>query len=399
MGEVERCLGFRAKCCRKAYNQCLQDESCLALINLQRFDDKHQPSITSCSSPEGAFDGRRKSETSAMTANKRSYGDLNGHPSHKQGPPLKKQHSNDNDDSKNSNGKGHYKRLPANVTPQSDTPIVRFIASLPAIPEISCPKNPSLANAPFTHASIDSQNNYERLEFLGDAYLELIATRFIFARFPHFLTGKQAKLRESLVQNATLAQFAVFYHFQDRVKTDVSMARAKDKMKEKVLADVFEAYIAGVVLADDEGGFARAETWLRGCWTATTLLDDTTIARFLGGEAAASGFVENPKDRLWGLIAERDVKLDYVDEPMGELKNGDQRRHVAIYLTGYEYERKKIGSAIGVGRKEASMLAAKCALEDNKDLIGQCAETKRRNRDIRRAKMAEAANSEPAKAD
>ncbi|KAG9970387.1 hypothetical protein KCU72_g24649, partial [Aureobasidium melanogenum] len=71
---------------------------------------------------------------------------------------------------------------------------------LPTLPQV--PDGP-YSRAPFVHKSSSQHDRtsavgdmtYERLEFLGDAYLEVIATRLIFSRYPHLAAGRQAQIR------------------------------------------------------------------------------------------------------------------------------------------------------------------------------------------------------------
>lgn len=111
----------------------------------------------------------------------------------------------------------------------------------PSLPQLP----PHLADAPFRHISTSDQRkseailDYEHLEFLGDAYLETIATRLIFTRFPELKVGRQSALREKLVQNKTLAGYARMYGFEKRLQM-VGIEGATEKAKEKVLGDMIE---------------------------------------------------------------------------------------------------------------------------------------------------------------
>ena len=105
------------------------------------------------------------------------------------------------------------------------SPYVPFVVAknLPPLPEIN---DSSLVESPFRHksasygydrSSTTSDVTYERLEFLGDAYLELFASRLIYHHFPALQAGAQSQVRELLVKNETLSEYARLYGFQDRV--------------------------------------------------------------------------------------------------------------------------------------------------------------------------------------
>ena len=80
-----------------------------------------------------------------------------------------------------------------------------------------------------------------------------------------------------LVKNDTLTTFARGYGFEERAKLPAHLiaemergasgnGKGKGKGWAKVLGDIFEAYVAAVVLDAPEGGFERAETWMRELW-------------------------------------------------------------------------------------------------------------------------------------
>jgi len=106
---------------------------------------------------------------------------------------------------------------------------------LPPLPQIT---NLALLSAPFTHTSAlpyympaTSTNSYEPLEFLGDAYLELMATRLIHERFSSHTVGQKAQLRETLIRNDNLSTYARAYGFEDRVKIGGTELKQDTKSK------------------------------------------------------------------------------------------------------------------------------------------------------------------------
>lgn len=231
---------------------------------------------------------------------------------------------------------------------------------LPPLPPIT---EPHLEEAVFTHVSVhthsrvkgsDNSNDitYERLEFLGDAYIELIATRLIYSRLPHIDVPQQAHLREQLVRNETLGQFSMAYSLPDRLKHGAHMQETK--AWNKVVADVFEAYVAGVVLSDSENGFETAEKWLTKLWAPQMLDFEPKV-------------IENPlaKEDIARLIQGRDVSLDYREQRDMIYDNGVQKYYVGVYLTGWGYENELLGSGEGRSKAQASVYAAMNAIKEN----------------------------------
>ncbi|KAK6425205.1 hypothetical protein LTR95_016291 [Oleoguttula sp. CCFEE 5521] len=294
------------------------------------------------------------------------------------------------------------KQIPSNLATQ--VPVHSFTpftvpATLPPLPEIL---DPTLATAPFTHKSLASYHRatsssditYERLEFLGDAYLEVIASRIIFHHFPRLTAGSQSQVREVLVKNETLAEYARLYGFELRVKVADFEQMAADsagkgnKCLSKVLGDVFEAYIAAVILSDAENGFAVVETWLTALW-APKLIDAANSHKYRSpgailqhalGEDTRTIYDPTAKATLQKRIQSADAKLIY--EPyktMQELKGdqlGQNRHFIALYLTGYGFERKCLGKGVGKNKVEAGNWAAVEAMHGEfKSVVDEC-ETK-----------------------
>lgn len=105
--------------------------------------------------------------------------------------------------------------------------------------------------------------HYQRLEFLGDRYLELVVTRILFDRFPGAREGPLTRVKETLVANKTLARYAAVYNFGTSVyKVNGTDKKQKGSIPGKVLADCFEAYIAAVALSDSARGFDTLVHWL-----------------------------------------------------------------------------------------------------------------------------------------
>jgi ribonuclease-3 len=244
---------------------------------------------------------------------------------------------------------------------QHDPPIPTYIANkiilsatLPPLPSIA---EPHYAEAVFTHRSLTYQakakglnvgDNYERLEFLGDAYIEVIASRILYSRFPQLDVPQQSQLRESLVKNETLGRFAEAYCFGDRLKHGGHMD--KGKAWDKICADLFEAYIAAIVLSSPEG-FSIAERWLTDLW-APQLLE------------FKERMIENPKARedLQRLVVGKGIKLNYKEERAMQTVNGIQNYHIGVYLTGWGFEDEWLGSGQGQNKAQASVEAAQDAI-------------------------------------
>ncbi|KAI9791251.1 MAG: hypothetical protein M1833_001564 [Piccolia ochrophora] len=250
-------------------------------------------------------------------------------------------------------------------------PILRADRPLPSLPPID---DPSLLRKVFTYQGLldakqssQSDASYERLEFLGDAYLECIATRIIYGLFPHLHVGRLAQIRENCVCNATLAVYAREYGFHKRLRLagDPSI---KSKSETKVHADIFEAYVAAVIIDHPETGFQLVEEWLQRLW-GPRLLKFMDVP-LLNREA---------KQELAKKVMSRGVKLDYIEPRQPQPVKGEPGKKtffVGVYMTGWGWQGQFLGEGEGINKNEAGMRAATNALY-NIPLIDEIAEKKK----------------------
>ena len=139
--------------------------------------------------------------------------------------------------------------------------------------------NPDLLRLALTHSSAGVQN-YERLEHLGDAVLELAVTYWLYRDFPHFGPGQMSILRAELVRAESLARFARQLELPWAVRLSLRADSRGLRQRTSVLSDVFEA-VLGAVFVDtalDRGNtdLATVQTVLR---PLVLPLADTVIHR------------------------------------------------------------------------------------------------------------------------
>ncbi len=108
----------------------------------------------------------------------------------------------------------------------------------------------------FIHSSADMGESYERLEFLGDAVLELTVSELIFLRRPDFTEGELTKSRAALVNEASLVRVAKALHLSEFIVLGRGEQNSGGAQKPSILADVVEALIGAVYL---DGGFESAQ--------------------------------------------------------------------------------------------------------------------------------------------
>ena len=121
-----------------------------------------------------------------------------------------------------------------------------------------------LKNA-LTHSSYANEKktgNYkdnERLEFLGDAVLELTSSEFIYTGNPDMNEGKMPRLRASIVCEPTLAMCARQIHLQEYIMLGKGEDLTGGRTRDSIISDALEALIGAIYL---DGGFANAKEFI-----------------------------------------------------------------------------------------------------------------------------------------
>lgn len=121
----------------------------------------------------------------------------------------------------------------------------------------------TLLEMALTHPSYGRDHHVpdnQRLEFLGDAVLELAISRLLYALHPEMPEGGLSRLRSALVREETLAQAAAGYQIGKEIRLSVGEERTGGRKKPSLLADAMEAVIAAVYLdSGTEAAFALVE--------------------------------------------------------------------------------------------------------------------------------------------
>ena len=120
-----------------------------------------------------------------------------------------------------------------------------------------------LLKAALTHPSFAAEHraeHYQRLEFLGDAVLELVASRFLYDGYPGADEGELTRLRAERVREESLAQAARRLELGAHIRLSAGEARCHGADKPSILSDVLEAIIGAMYL---DGGLEVAEAFVR----------------------------------------------------------------------------------------------------------------------------------------
>ena len=203
---------------------------------------------------------------------------------------------------------------------------------------------PGLLVHALTHRSLESEQptepSNERLEFLGDAVLQLVVTDFLFDEYPELPEGQMAKVRAACVNRSELARIAG----RLELGSDLRLGRGEEstggREKSSILADGLEAVLAAVYL---DGGIVAAASVIMKHWEALIREKATSPGRL------------DYKTRLQEVLAA------LAKTPIYEV-DGDGPDHARVFQATVAGDGDMIGSGAGQSKKEAQQAAAKEAL-------------------------------------
>ena len=204
---------------------------------------------------------------------------------------------------------------------------------------------PKLLEQALTHRSA-SKTNYERLEFLGDAFLNYVIAEQLYLLWPDYSEGDLSRARAALVNGPTLAKIARELLLHSQVVVGPGERRTGGAQRASVLADTAEAVLGAVLL--DGGPQAAHDLILR-------LYRD----RILTLPAAES--LKDAKTRLQEWLQARSQGLPSYEVVDISGKDHDRTFSVSCTLSGYAAT-KTIG--LGKSRRRAEQAAAELMLAE-----------------------------------
>jgi len=206
--------------------------------------------------------------------------------------------------------------------------------------------DPGLLETALTHSSFASENgveSYERLEFLGDAVLELAVTERIFDLLGDASEGHMTRTRASVVDEASLASVARVHGLVAAIRLGVGEDRNGGRARSSIQSDVVEAILGAVYM---DGGAASA------FGVVNRLLADTVADR------VATPTIADPRSGLQEQLAQVGKTVDFEYQRSGP-------DHAVTYSATASVEGTVIGTGSGASKKSAAINAARSALEDD----------------------------------
>jgi len=202
----------------------------------------------------------------------------------------------------------------------------------------------SLRHKSFVHEGLGTgQDDNERLEFLGDAVLDLVIGHLIMERNPEFDEGHLTRLRASVVNEIRLARMAREMGLGEYLLLGKGEEMTGGRQKNSILSASLEALLAAVYL---DGGFKKAFKVLARLFTAHLEF------------AAQEGFDQDFKSKLQELAQEK-LKVT----PQYKLAKEFGPDHDKVFGVKVLLRDKVAGSGAGKSKKEAEQRAAKKTLQ------------------------------------
>lgn len=189
----------------------------------------------------------------------------------------------------------------------------------------------------------------ERLEFLGDSVLSLIASRYLFARFPGYKEGELSQLRSRIVCEGALCGYAQQFGLGDFLLLGKGEIKCGGAQKPAILADAFEAILAAMYLDAEGDALGRVSEFLLPFLTRAV------------DEQEGHALLDN-KSLLYKFIQQ-----DAHEESLTELEYRKVRESGPDHAKTFEVELYLASNCIGRGKgttvQQAEQEAAAAALE------------------------------------
>ena len=205
-------------------------------------------------------------------------------------------------------------------------------------------KDEQLLKQALTHSSYANEKHLkklsdnERLEFLGDAVLELTSSEFLFAHYPKLTEGQLTKLRASIVCEPTLAMCTEAIGLGDYLFLGKGEDQTGGRTRKSILSDAMEAVIGAIYL---DGGFANAKEF---------------VLKFIMTDIENKHLFYDSKTILQEVVQGEHEQLTYV------LLEESGPDHDKSFLVGVLIGNKEISTGTGRTKKAAEQEAAYQAL-------------------------------------
>ena len=194
----------------------------------------------------------------------------------------------------------------------------------------------------FTHKSISAspRENYERLEFLGDAVIDIIISRELMREFPEGDEGLLTQRRSSLVRKSFLAQISTMLDLLNHINIESSVNMNIEKIAEKQQANLYEAIIGAIYL---DGGIEPCRN---------------LILNTIWAHRSEAWKATNYKGKLIEYCHIKDI-----GSPIFNVIDVSGPDHQKTFEIEVKIDDRSFPTGMGLDKKSAEQIAAKIALE------------------------------------
>jgi ribonuclease III len=191
-----------------------------------------------------------------------------------------------------------------------------------------------------------TQDHNERLEFLGDAVLELIVTDFLYTTYPDKPEGELTAIRSALVNTVSLADASTKLGVNDYLLMSKGESKDVGRARQYILANAFEAFIGALYI---DQGYGIAQEFVAGQLFAKTQ------------EIVDKRLWQDPKSRF------QEMAQEYTNLTPTYMTLGQEGPdHDRVFTVGVFLGKEKIGEGKGRAKQEAEQEAALKAIEHKK---------------------------------
>lgn len=205
------------------------------------------------------------------------------------------------------------------------------------------PNDINLYDTAFTHTSFANENNmisYERLEYLGDAVLELVMSEYLYLNTDNN-EGMMTKLRSHYVCESALYEYSIKLGLNEYLKLGHGEEQSGGKYRKAIVADIYEAFIGAIFL---DQGLEKAKEFIYESaipYLKTEKLD----------------FFDDYKSKLQEYVQTDKRSLEYI------ITNEEGPAHNKSFTAVVKIDDIIYGEGKAHSKKEAEQEAAKSALE------------------------------------
>ena len=199
----------------------------------------------------------------------------------------------------------------------------------------------------FTHSSYANEHpgrkDYEKLEFLGDAVLELAVSDYLYRHFPRLNEGELTRMRSNIVRTEGFSEFAIECGFPEEINLGKGEEKAGARKRKTLLEDVFEAFNGALFL---DQGMPAVQHFLHLTVYPLIAEGDFNASRDYKTELQERLQVNGPVKIEYQVISEDESKPSF---------------KVQLLVNG-----EKVSEGQGRNKKAAEQQAAQAALDKNK---------------------------------